>query len=196
MFKFRYPSLFEFEKDFRNNKLASKNLESLFKIYFIPSDDTFRYALQNVSIESMNELIRKIHYTLERQKKIQPLKFLDKYYLLAVDGTGQVTSYNKHCDDCLTRTKDGKTLYLHYAINAVLTDKNASTALSMAFEPSKNTDQKKKFNKNDCELTAGKRLFEKLKRMYPNRTFCILGDNLYGVKPVLKISSTKNGNLL
>lgn len=185
MFKFRYSSLLEFEKDFRDEKLVSRNLQSLFNIYFVPSDDTFRYALQNVSTDSLNELVRKIHYTLERQKKIQPLKFLDKYYLLAVDGTGQVTSYNKHCDDCLTRTKDDKTLYLHYIVNAVLTDKNASTALSMAYESSKNTDQKKKFDKNDCELKISKRLFKNLKKMYPNRRFCILGDNLYGVKPVL-----------
>lgn len=188
LFLFRSPSLSSFEKEFRNNGKASKNLDSIFKMYWIPSDDTFRYALKSISTRDMNELLRKLSYRLERQKKLKPLLFQGEYYLIALDGTGQISSYKRHCEYCLTRTKDNKTLYMHYVLNAALTDINTQTSLSLAYEPITNADRKGKgFDKNDCEINAAKRLLANMKKMYPKRKFCFLGDNLYAVKPVLKL---------
>jgi hypothetical protein len=52
-------------------------------------------------------------------------------------------------------------------------------SLTMGFEPIENHTDRKEYDKNDCELNAGKRLLKNLRSAYPKRTFCITGDNLF-----------------
>ena len=186
MFIFRSGNLSSFVNDFRNKKVASNNLDSFLKIFWVPSDDTFRYALRTITTEQVNEIIRKMQYRLERQKILKPLLFEDMYYLVALDGTGQTTSKKIKYQNCITKKRDKDILYMHYVLNAVLTDVNANTSLTLAYEPLSNEDKNGFFIKNDCELTGSKRLLKKMKRMYPKRKFCFLCDNLYAVKPFFK----------
>lgn len=50
--------------------------------------------------------------------------------------------------------------------------------------------------KQDCEINAAKRLLERLKKEYPRMPFCIQGDALYAVEPVMKMCRKKGWRYL
>jgi hypothetical protein len=191
MFIFRYPSVNLFYNDFLNKKTSIKNLESFFGIHFVPTDDAFRYALKKIPLSAINELLRKINHRLERQKILKPFLLMKEKYLVAMDGTGQYSSYKIKSKNSIQKKIDGEILYQRQVLNAAFIGNNGDLSLCMGFEPISNIG-KDKYDKNDCEIEAAKRLFKRLKQMYPKRKLCINGDALYSVKPIF-LDILKNG---
>ncbi len=188
VFLLRFRSLRAFHLENKGNHCSIKNFQRWITINEIPSDDELRYALQTVSTRSLNDLLKDYHYQLDRRKILQDHRFLNQYELMILDGTGQISSSKIKCEKCLTKkTKNGEICYYHGQLLASLTNHKAEYALPLQFEPIERDDSATEYSKNDCELSAGKRLLQNLKIRFPKRNFCILGDNLFGVYPILSM---------
>jgi len=121
---------------------------------------------------------------LLRMKCLISFRLLNKYYMIAVDGTGHVTYKERHCPYCLTKEKDGRIMhYYHNVLEAKLITDNG-LALSVGTEFIENTI---KYTKQDCELKAFYRLAKKLKKEFPQLKICLLLDSLYAADPVFKM---------
>lgn len=126
---------------------------------------------------------------LLRMKCLISFRLLNKYYMIAVDGTGHVTYKERHCPYCLTKEKDGKIMYYyHNVLEAKLITDNG-LALSVGTEFIENTI---KYTKQDCELKAFYRLAKKLKKEFPQLKICLLLDSLYAADPVFKMLDSYN----
>ncbi|MGH2623737.1 MAG: transposase, partial [Sphingobacterium sp.] len=111
------------------------------------------------------------------------------YYLVAFDATG-VTSYDEDPQGVLLTRKSssGKTAYLNYILEAKIVTPDG-LALSIGSEPLSNAEYSQ-YRKQDCELSAFKRLAAKVKRNFPRLPICVLADGLYANKPVFNICET------
>ncbi|KYH24957.1 hypothetical protein CLTEP_28170 [Clostridium tepidiprofundi DSM 19306] len=124
-----------------------------------------------------------------KKRSLEHYRLLDKYWVIAIDGTGLFKFKEKHCEHCLKKEykdKDGnieKTLYFHCVLEAKLIF--GDMVFSIDTEFIENPDEK--YDKQDCEIKAFKRLATKLKRRYPRLPICILGDSLYACEPVFEI---------
>jgi len=190
MFLFRYPSVRAFVREFKDNPVALANLNEFFKLKDIPSEDGFRYALSKIPTVFFNKILQKLHQRLERKKRVQGFRLLDKYDIVGLDGSGQLSSQKIHCPKCLTHASSqggkDKCLYLQGQLVASLISAENPLSLTLAYEPIENDGSKDEYHKNDCELSAAKRLLKNLNSLYPRRPFCITGDNLFSVAPIIK----------
>jgi hypothetical protein len=188
IFILRFRSIRSFSLENKNNPNSLKNFQKWITINDIPSDDELRYCLQTVSTKSLNNLLKDYHQQLERRKILQEQKFIGKYELVTLDGTGQISSSKIKCEKCLIKTlQKGQTIYYHGQLLASLTNYKAAYSLPMQFEPIERDDVDTEYSKNDCELNAGKRLLAKMKTQFPKRNLCFLTDNLFGVDPIIKM---------
>lgn len=103
---------------------------------------------------------------------------------LASDGTGIFSSSEPHCSQCLTqRHADGTVTYMHNVLEAkvLCADGMAISALS---EPVQNNAEGK-YDKQDCETKAFKRLLPRIKEAFPRQPLVHLLDSLYANGPAL-----------
>jgi hypothetical protein len=122
--------------------------------------------------------------TLIRHKVLYPYRLLDRYYLIAMDGTGMLTFPQRHCPHCLTRVlRDGTTLYYHPVLEAKVVTPNGF-AFSVLTEFIEN--ESLEVTKQDCELKAFYRLAERLKTRFPRLPICLLLDGLFAGGPTLE----------
>lgn len=104
---------------------------------------------------------------------------------LASDGTGIYASAHPHCDQCLTQNhKDGSTTYMHNMLEAKVLCANGM-AISLMSEPVENNADGK-YEKQDCETKAFKRLLPRLKQAFPRQPIAHLLDSLHANGPALK----------
>ena len=186
VFVLRYRSLRSFCFENKNNPRSLKNFQKWITISDVPSDDELRYILQCVSTRSLNNLLKEYHQRIERNKILYQQKIFGKYESISVDGTGQLSSSKLKGEKYLTKKNTtGGTTYYHGQLLASLTNTSANYALPLQFEPIEKNESSTEYSKNDCELNAGKRLFENLKKQFPKRSFLILADNLFGVDPIV-----------
>lgn len=197
MFILRSRSLRAFTKENRGNETALKNLNRWITISDLPSDDELRYCLQTVPTSGLNFLLRDLHQRMERQKLLKDDRLFDRHELVVFDGSGQISSSKIHCEKCLTKVhQDGKTTFWHGQLLASLTNKSAAYALPLLFEPIERDGVDTQYSKNDCELSAGKRMILKMKTLYPKRSFCILADNLFAVDPFIRLILEKGWHFI
>ncbi len=105
---------------------------------------------------------------LLQKKVLYRYRVLGLYFIVAVDGTGTIDYDHRHCPRCLTRTRNGKTLYYHPVLEAKLLTSNGF-AFSLTSEFIENPGEK--VTKQDCELKAFYRLAERLKIQFPRLRF-------------------------
>ena len=188
MFVLRYRYLRSYCLENKGNTNTIKNFGRWISITDLPSDDELRYCLQTVSTKSLNLVLKDYHYSIERKKILSRERLFARHELVSLDGTGQLCSQNINCDQCLTRTRHtGEVQFYHGQLLASLTNISASYALPLQFEPIQRSDTETQYSKNDCELNAAKRLLVQMRTHFPKRSFCILGDNLFAVAPILGI---------
>jgi hypothetical protein len=151
----------------------------------LPHQDTVSNVLNELSVESLEEVKVKMMQKIFSQKLLQKYRLFNKYYLVVIDATGVVSFDKPHCEHCLTKTsKKGKTTYFHYVLEAKLVAHDGH-ALSLATEWIENPSGN--FDKQDCERKAFVRLSEKIKKFYPRQNICILADGLYPYGNAFKI---------
>jgi len=151
MFSLKYPSLLLFDKNKEDD-----NLKSIYGIDRIPSDTQMRAIVDEVSPEAIRPLFADIFRQLQRGKALEQFEFMDKSYLLSIDGTGYFSSKNIHCNSCLERKnrKTGEITYSHQMLGAAIVHPDFKEVVPVMPEPIIKQDGE---TKNDCERNAAKR---------------------------------------
>jgi hypothetical protein len=143
---------------------------------------TLDHYLGHVSPEDLHKLRRQMVHRLIRMRALDHGRLFG-HFLVVLDGTGQLHFSRRHCEHCLTQTKDGKTTYYHHVLEAKLVTPEG-LAISIASEFIENSDPKA--TKQDCELKAFTRLAECLKKDFPQLRLCLCMDGLYAKGPVFQ----------
>src|SRR4030088_2235254 len=98
----------------------------------------------------------------------------EKYYLTVLNGSEYFHSTQIHCPSCLRqRQAKGETHYWHVVVSATVTRAGRHEILPLDAEEVRNTDGQQK---QDCELTAAKRLVKRLRVEHRQLAMCIVGD--------------------
>lgn len=167
----------------RGNEASHAKFQALFGVETAPHGDTLNYAFQQLDPDQVQQVLPNMVETLIRTKVLYPYRLLDRYYRIAMDGTGMLTFPQRHCPHCLTRTlRDGTTLYYHPVLEAKLVTPNGF-AFSVLTEFIEN--ESPEVTKQDCELKAFYRLTERLKARFPRLPICLLLDGLFAGGPTL-----------
>ena len=160
----------------------------------MPHSDTLNYYLERLSPECLSALRKKMIKSLIRMKSFERGRLMGKYRRIILDGTGMFYFREKHCDNCLVKTitaENGTKVktYYHKVLEAklVLGDKIVVSIDTEFIENESET-----VSKQDCEVSAAKRLLKRLAKDYPRLPICIQGDNLYATEPIMKICRQKN----
>ena len=144
--------------------------------------DTLDHYLGHVDPEDPSRLRRAMVHRLIRMRVLDDARLLG-YFLVVLDGTGQLYFRQRHCEHCLTKTVNGKTQYYHHVLEAKLVSPGG-LAFSIASEFIENTDPQA--TKQDCELKAFARLAGRLKKDFPQLRLCLCMDGLYARGSVLQ----------
>lgn len=185
MYLCRLGSRREINYQFRANLRSAGKFQSLFHVECAPHGDTLNYAFKRIEIEEVQEIICSMIETLVRKKVLYPYRLLDHYFMIAIDGSGIVTFYERHCKHCLTRKlNNGMTLYYHPVLEAKLVTANGFS-FSVMSEFIENVDLSA--DKQDCEQKAFYRLARRLKARFPRWPICLLLDGLFAGGPTFSI---------
>lgn len=181
MFSLKDPSLLAFDE----RRAKPENLRSIYGIQKIASDTQIRTILDEVEPQDVRPVFKSVMRELQRGKALEGMRFMGKYYLLSLDGTGYFSSKKVHCADCLQRKnkRTGEITYAHQLLGAALVHPDQKVALPMAPEPIIRQDGEKK---NDCERNAAKRFFEHLREDHPHMPFIVVEDALSANAPHIR----------
>ncbi len=160
----------------REEKRFEKNYRRLFKCR-LPHLDTVHNVFKRLAESELETLKRSLVKCLLEKKVWHSQRFLKRWFLVAVDGSGVFSFDEPHCPQCLHQTsKKGKTRYFHNGLEAKLITANGFS-VSLASEWIENPEGD--YDKQDCERKAFRRLAATLKRDYPRLPLCLLADGLY-----------------
>jgi hypothetical protein len=164
---------------------AEEKMSALFGVGSIPHGDTLDYAFSKMDPNALQEIVTGFAEGLIRRKVLDPYRLLDKFLLVALDGTGFLVFREPHCPQCLTKKhKNGTITYYHPVLEAKLVTSNGF-AFSLMTEFIENIEPGE--TKQDCELKAFYRLAPRLKERFPRLPICLLGDGLFAAGPVFSI---------
>ena len=141
-------------------------------------------VLKEIAPEQIGDLRVRLIKGMIRDKQL-PDAFLLKHLMVVSDGTGIYSSSEEHCDRCLFQEhQDGSKTYLHNVLEVkVIT--HGGLALSMMTEPLLNPDDHK-YDKQDCESKAFKRVLPRIKEAFPRELLAHLLDSGYCNGPLFK----------
>lgn len=139
---------------------------------FLPEDN-----LQNIKQDMFRQLVK--------SKTLQKYKFANKYYMLAVDGSGLHSFDYEPYPGCPFKKHKTGTVWTTYVLEAKFVTSNGFS-LSLATEWVQNPTDKD-FDKQDCELEALKRMVVKLKIAFPRLPIVLLLDGLYPKEPIFSL---------
>ncbi len=103
IFSLKFPSLLQFEEQFKKVELIKRNLKSLYQIEHVPSDTYLRERLDEVNPREIRKIFKKIFACVQRGKALEPYTYLDDHYLMPMDMTGFFSSSNVHCQNCCVK---------------------------------------------------------------------------------------------
>ncbi len=140
----------------------------------IPKVDAVRDVLTRLEpteVESIHEsVIRRI-----RRNGVQRSGTIGRYEVAAIDGVELFSSTKKSCPGCLTRENQaGKTEYFHRSVVCASVGRDSHIIFGQEMlKPRDGAD------KDEGELTGGKRLIRHLKKQFGHFADVIVGDALY-----------------
>ena len=163
-------------------KKGRSNLQSLFAVKKIPSDNQIRNLLDPLSPSLLAPLFFDTIETLEAEGEIEQYRGYDSRILISNDGTETVSSQKIDCPECSHHSlKNGHTHYFHSAILPVIVKSGERRVLPLAPEFITPQDG---HEKQDCERAAMKRWIEKHKDFLEKDRYTMLGDDLYANQPM------------
>ena len=181
MMFFQDPSILEFQRRLEEQSQFS-NLSRVFQIKSVPKDSQMRETLDHVDSQHLFPIFSDWLHRLQRGKHLAQYRFLDRYYLVPIDGSQYFTSTKIHCPWCLHTTSKNRTRYYHQILQAVIVHPDMRQVLPLAPEPVQNTDGT---GKQDCEINAGKRLVDAIRQRHQKLPIIITGDGLYSKQPFI-----------
>lgn len=181
MFSLKDPSLLAFDE----RRQEPKNLKRVYGINRIPSDTQMRMILDKVNPEEIRPQFKGILQQLQRGKELEKMRYMGKYYLTSLDGTGYFKSEKVHCANCLEKhyKRSGKTIYSHHLLGGAIVHPDRREVIPLAPEPIIKQDGTQK---NDCERNAAKRFLVKLRQDHPRLPFIIIEDALSANAPPIR----------
>lgn len=146
--------------------------------------DNMDRVLRGVAPGELEKLGARCTKALSRKKVLRKFR-CDGMLVVAVDGT-QILSFNsRHCKHCLTRDLgNGRTQYYHYVLAAKVVTP-IGLVLPAAAEFVENPSGK--FDKQDCETKAFRRLAPRLARLFKGFQILLVGDGLYANEPTIEV---------
>lgn len=185
MLFFQQPSLRQFQALMKERK-GRCNLETIFKVKTIPSDSQLRQILDGVPPESLRALLpelferlRRLGWTREFATRVGEAN----YYPMLLDGSEYFHSTELQCPGCLRRPdRSGRIQYSHQIVAATLVKAGTHQVLPLDVEEARNSDGTQK---QDCELTAGKRLIERVRQEHRQLALVAVADALYAHEPFI-----------
>jgi hypothetical protein len=185
MLFFQHPSLLEYQRRMQQ-RTGRSNLERVFQVAAIPSDTQMREILDGVPTEPLRRVLpqtfaqmRRVGWTTRFVTEVEG----QKYYPIVLDGSAYFHSTQIHCPHCLyQRHANGETHYSHVVVSATVTRAGSHAILPLDVEEVRNSEEQET---QDCELTAAKRLVQRLRAEHRQLSMCIVGDDLYGHEPLI-----------
>jgi hypothetical protein len=186
MLFFQHPSLLEYQRRMQQ-RMGRSNLERVFAVEEIPSDTQMREILDGVPTEPLRRVLPQ---TFAQMRHVGwTTRFVTEvggkpYYPTVLDGSEYFHSTQIHCPSCLRqRQASGETHYSHVVVAATVTRAGSHEIVPLDAEEVRNTDGQQK---QDCELTAAKRLVKRLRAEHRQLAVCVVGDDLYGHDPFIE----------
>jgi hypothetical protein len=166
------------------NGPSIRKFQALFGVERFPHGDTLEATFSNLNSDQIQTVVSGMTETLIRNKVLYRYRILETYFVVAIDGTGTIRFSHRHCPHCLTRTRNGTTLYYHPVLEAKLLTSNGF-AFSLMTEFIENPGDK--VTKQDCELKAFYRLAERLKIRFPRLPILLSMDGLFAGGPTFDL---------
>ena len=187
MFFFQHPSLLQFQHKLKHRH-SRCNLETVFAVKLVPSDTQLREILDRAPVEPLRRLLAVIFNRFRRSGWAAEFRTSEavgkRFYPVAIDGTDYFCSREINCSTCLRRSQgDGTISYRHSILSATLIKPRSHRVLPIDAEPILNSDGDQK---QDCEINAGHRLVERLRREHPQLDMLILGDAMFAHEPMIE----------
>lgn len=178
LFSLKDPSLLAFDE----RRQTPENLKRVYGIKQIPSDTQMRTILDGVTPVDVRPSFKRVVQRLQRGKELEKMRYMGRYYLLSLDGTGYFKSEKVHCANCLEKyyKRSGKTVYSHQLLGGAIVHPGRREVIPVAPEPIVKQDG---IEKNDCERNAAKRFLAQLRQDYPRLPFIIIEDALSANAP-------------
>lgn len=184
MMYFQDPSMLEFQNRLQE-ATQQNNLQTMFNVSSIPKDSQMRDIIDDIESHHLFPIFSDYFRLLQRGNHLQNYSFLNEGYLIPIDGTQYFTSDTINCPSCLEKNRrNGTITYSHQALCAAIVHPGKRQVFPLAPEPIKNSDGTQK---QDCELNAGKRLLERIRKDHPNLKIVITADGLYSKKPFIEV---------
>lgn len=153
----------------------------------MPRIDAVRRCLSDFDLGGLNNIHSGIIKTTTKNR-VFGKGTIGGLKVVAIDGVELFESTKKHCDKCLTReSKDGSTHYFHRSVVCATVGADPHLILGQEMlEPKRDGS-----NKDEGEITGGKRLIKNLYKQYHHFADIIVADALYckstWIKEVLAI---------
>jgi hypothetical protein len=140
-----------------------------------------RELLDPVSPESLRPVFQSVFQQWQHGTALEAMAFLEGHYLLALDGTGYVSSKTIHWASCLQQVhRNGSITYSHQMLGAAILHPDVCDVIPLMPEP---IVKHEGTAKNDGERHAAKRLVAKLRQDYPHLKFIVTEDSLSANAP-------------
>lgn len=184
MFALKFPSLLQFEQS-RMDPTIAHNLKSLFLVKQVPSDTHMREILDKVNPKELLWAFDVLLAKAQRGKVLEEYSYLDRGYLLSIDGTGYFESQSIHCESCCIKEKrNGSKQYYHQYLPAVIVHPKQKQVLPISAEPIQLQPGE---SKNDCERAATQRLLRRIRENHPKLKLIIVQDALHSNNPNIEL---------
>lgn len=167
-----------------------ENIKRFFGVKVADMDTVDKY-LRWLENDRLEDIKQNMFREIVKSKKFQKFKFQNKYFMLAIDGSGmQSFDYEPYPGCPFKKYKNGKKVWTTYVLEAKIVS-STGFSISLASEWVVNPTNKK-FDKQDCEFEAFKRLSAKLKKAFPRLPLLLLLDGLYPKDPIFNICKNNN----
>lgn len=188
MFHFQCPSLLNFQKQLEDLYQTS-NLTTLFGVSSVPKSSQFRSALDKINPAQMELTYNEIHKVIAESKILRKYRFLNGRYLCLMDGSEYFSSKFCSCSNCLEKKhKNGTITYHHQILQCVIAKPGFPVVLPLDTEEICRQDG---HEKQDCELNAGKRILDRIKKNHYQMDIVVVADGLYSHVPFIKLLREK-----
>lgn len=183
MMFFQDSSLLQFQRRLED-AAHHNNLRNIFQVQSIPKDTQMRDVIDSIDSKEIEPLFEDLFRVLQRGKHLESYRVMGDYYLISIDGSGYFSSDKISCPCCLWKeSKHGKVRYEHQIVQAAMMHPGKRQVIPLAPEAVKNIDGTEK---QDCEIEAGKRLINKIRRSHPKLNIIIVADSLYSKQPFIE----------
>lgn len=183
VFFLQSPSFLAFQKEMKQ-QLGRDNAQSMFGVEDIPSDAQIRNLLDPVAPEGMREPFWEVYRLLQISGHLESYRHVGGTYLCSMDGTWYYSSEKVHCPNCTVYEHEGRTLYAHLLVAAVLSAPGQPHVL--ALEPEFVVPQDG-HDKQDCEQQAIKRWVGRNAERFEPWSVTVLADDLHSHQPLCEL---------